>query len=142
MAQPKLPRCRRKQPASSPVTMDLLGIGKDGNLYLWEAAAQVQPVSTFKSHGAGIVSGHYVIEHDGAAITVHCHNMLDGRVGLQFMCGGLPDWYLPRKDVEAMLIGRVIPDPVKSAEISRLLRELTETLDARNTAPHRRRGKL
>ena len=142
MAHPKLPRCRRKLPPSPARTMDLLGIGKDRQLYLWSAAGQVRPVSTFESHGTGIVSGHYVIEHDGAAITVHCHNLADGRVGVQFMCGGLPDWYLPRKYVEPMLLGKVIPDPAKQAEISRLLREITETMDAKQTAPHLRRGKL
>ena len=142
MAQPKLPRCRRKLPPSPCRIMDLLGLGKDRQLYLWQAATQVRPVSSFEHHGAGIVSGHYVVEHDGAAITVHCHNMADGRVGIQYMCGGLPEMSLPRKYVEEMLLGRVIPDPAKAAEISRLLRELNETMDAKQTAPHLRRGRL
>ncbi len=139
MAQPKN-RCRRKLPPAAPRTMDLLGIGKDGQLYLWEAAEQVQPVSTFESRGSGIVSGHYVIEHGGKAITVHCSNMADGRVGLLFMCGGLPDIALGRKTVETFLLGRVVPDPVKDAEILRLLRECTDAAIARQTAPHRKRG--
>ena len=142
MAQPRLPRCRRKLPPSPVRVMDLLGLSKDRQLYLWQAATQVRPVSTFERRGAGIVSGHYVVEHDGVAITVHCSNLADGRVGVQSMCGGLRDWYLARKDAEAMLLGKVIPDPAKAAEISRLLRELNETMDARNTAPHLRRGKL
>ena len=142
MAQPKLPRCRRKLPPSPTRTMDLLGIGKDRQLYLWSAAGQVRPVSSFERSGSGVVCGHYVVEHNGAAITVHCHNMADGRVGVQYMCRGLPDLSLPRKYVEEMLLGKVIPDPVKVAEISRLLRELNEAADARRTAPHLRRGKL
>ena len=142
MAQPKLSRCRRKLPPSPVRTMDLLGIGKDGGLYLRDAAAQVRPISVFKRGGSGIVSGHYVLEVNGRAITAHCHNLADGRVAVQFMCGGLPDWYLPRKHVEAMLLGQVIPNPVKAAEILRLLRELSEATEARQTARHLRRGKL
>ena len=142
MAQPKLSRCRRKLPPSPVRTMDLLGIGKDGGLYLWDAAAQVRPISAFERRGAGIVCGHYVLEVNGRAITAHCHNLIDGRVGVQFMCGGLPDRYLPRKYIEEMLLGQVVPDPVKAAEISRLLREINEAMDARQTARHLRRGKL
>ncbi len=141
MAQPKN-RCRRKLPPAAPRTMDLLGIGKDGQLYLWEAAEQVQPVSTFEGRGSGIVSGHYVVEHEGHAVAVHCGNLADGRVSVMFMCGGLPDRYLPRKAVEAILLGRVVPDPVKDAEILRLLRECTDAAIARQTAPHRKRGTL
>lgn len=142
MAQPSLPRCRRKPPAPAIRTMDLLGIGKDGHLYLWDAAQQVRPVSTFERRGSGIVCGHYVIEHLGAAITVHCGNLADGRVSIQYMCGGLESLYLARKYVEPMLLGKVIQDPVKEAEILRLLREMTKDLQARHTAPHRRRGTL
>ncbi len=142
MAQPNLPRCRRKPPAPAIRTMDLLGIGKDGQLYLWDAAQQVRPVSTFERSGSGIVCGHYVIEHLGAAITVHCGNLTDGRVSIQYMCGGLPDLYMGRKFVEPMLLGKVVKDPVKEAEILRLLRDVSDGLNARHTAPHRRRGTL
>ena len=102
---PPVSRCRRKLPAPSPLTMDLLGIGKDGHLYLWEAAQQVLPISRFERSGSRIVSGHYVIESDGAAVTVHCGNPVDGRVSVQFMCGGAPTLYLERKRVETMLVG-------------------------------------
>lgn len=142
MAQPRLPRCRRKPPASAPRTMDLLGVGKDRGLYLWQAALQVLPVSRFERSGAGIVCGHYVLEWDNKAVTVHCSNLADGRIGIQFMCGGLPDYHWPRKTVETLLIGKVIPDPVAAAELSRLLREATEALHDRHTAPHLRRGSL
>lgn len=142
MTQPNLPRCRRKPPAPAIRTMDLLGIGKDGQLYLWDAAQQVQPVSTFERRGTGIVSGHYVIEHLGTAITVHCGNLTDGRVSIQYMCGGLECLYLARKHVEPMLLGKVIPDPVQQAGILRMLGELSRGLDAKNSAPHLRRGKL
>jgi len=141
MAQPKN-RCRRKLPPALPRTMDLLGIGKGAELYLWDAAAQVQPVSTFERRGSMIVSGHYVVEHGGKAVTVHCGNLVDGRVSVQFMCGGLPDRYLDRKAAEAILLGRVIPDPVQAAAITEGLRRLNEQVIARQTAPHRKRGSL
>ncbi len=141
MAQPKN-RCRRKLPAFPTRTMDLLGIGKDGQLYLWDAAQQVRPVSTFERSGSGIVCGHYVVELLGAAITVHCGNLADGRVSIQYMCGGLETLHLARKFVEPMLLGKVIQDPVKEAEVLRLLRELNKDLQARQTAPHRKRGSL
>lgn len=142
MAQPKLPRCRRKLPSAAPRKMDLLGIGKDGSLYLWEFAAMVQPVSAFERRGSGIISGHYVILRQGKAITVHCGNMSDGRVSVQYMCGGVPTCYLDRKTVEGILLGRVIPDPVLAAEILAKLQDLTEREIARQTAPHRKRGSL
>ncbi len=110
MAQPKN-RCRRKLPAFPTRTMDLLGIGKDGQLYVWDEAQQVQPVSTFERRGSMIVSGHYVVEHGGKAVTVHCGNLVDGRVSVQFMCGGLPDvarqpgW--PVRDTNGWPVGRV-----------------------------------
>lgn len=141
MASP-VSRCRRKLPTPSLLTMDLLGIGKDGQLYLWEAAQQVQPISRFERSGSGIVSGHYVIEFDGSAVTVHCGNLLDGRVSVQFMCGGVRTLNLERKWVEKLLVGKVIPDPVAAAEITDTLRRLTEEAEARQTAPHLRRGKL
>ena len=135
-------RCRRKFREPTLRIMDLLGVGKDGTLYLWEAAQKVRPISTFERNGSGIVSGHYVIEHSGAAVTVHCGNLADGRVSVQFMCGGLETLRLARKFVEAMLLGRVIPDAVKAAEITELLRQAAERLEARQTAPHLRRGTL
>ena len=141
MAQPKN-RCRRKLPAFPTRTMDLLGIGKDGQLYVWDEAQQVQPVSTFERRGSMIVSGHYVVEHGGKAVTVHCGNLVDGRVSVQFMCGGLPDRYLDRKAAESTLLGRVIPDPVQAAAITEGLRRLTEQVIAKQTAPHRKRGSL
>lgn len=142
MAQPKLPRCRRKPPALAVRTMDLLGVGKDGNLYLWQEASQVLPVSSFESRGPGIACGKYVLEMKGAAITAHCSNMANGTVGLQFMGGGLETLQLTRKAVEPMLLGKVIPDAAKEAKILGMLDELNRALDAKNSEPHLRRGKL
>lgn len=135
-------RCRRKFPTPIDRIMDLLGVGKDGNLYLWEAAQKVRPVSRFERCGSGIVCGHYVIEHRGAAVTVHCGNLTDGRIGVLFMCGGLETLRLDRKSIEPRLLGKVIPDPVAAAEITEMLRQAAERLEARHTAPHRRRGAL
>ncbi len=142
MAQPKLPRCRRKAPVPAVRTMDLLGVGQDGALYLWQAESKVLPVTAFESRGAGIVSGHYVVDLKGSAVTVHCGNTTDGRVSVQYMCGGLETTYLPRKYVEAKLLGKVVKDPEKEAEILRMLQELHKDVNARSTAPHLRRGKL
>jgi len=141
MAQPKN-RCRRKLPAFPTRTMDLLGIGKGGQLYLWDAAAQVQPLSAFPRRGSMIVSGHYVLEEAGKAVTVHCGNMTDGSVSVQWMCSERPTLSFPRKVIEPLLLGRVIPDPVQAAAITEGLRRLTEQVIARQTAPHRKRGSL
>ncbi len=141
MAQPKN-RCRHKLPAFPTRTMDLLGIGQGGQLYLWDAAAQVQPLSAFPRRGSMIVSGHYVLEEAGKAVTVHCGNMTDGSVSVQWMCSERPTLSFPRKVIEPLLLGKVIQDPAKEAEILRLLRELNKDLQARQTAPHRKRGSL
>ena len=141
MAQPRI-RNRRKPPAPTLQIMDLLGVGRDGNLYLWQPAGQVQPITRFEWDGGHVLAGHYVIEHNGKAVTVHCSNLADGRVGVQYMCGGLPNVYADAKVIEPLLLGRVIPDPVAAAEISRMLQELIEDQRNRQTAPHRRRGRL
>ena len=138
MAKPKPSRCRRKFPALEIRNMDLHGIGKDGCLYLWRASADVLPVSRFERRGGLIVSGHYVIERDGRAVTVHCGNQTDGRISLQFMCGGVGTMALSRADVEGMLLGRVVPDPVAESEITRKLIEALEMRTRDKTAPHLR----
>ena len=46
---------------------------------------------------------------------------------------------MARKHVEEILLGRVIPDPVKAAELSRLLKEATEAVTRQQTASHRLR---
>lgn len=141
MAQPRI-RNRRKPPATGTRTMELLGVGLDGGLYVWEETAQVQPLSRFPRNGDMIKSGHYVIEHKGAAITVHCANGADGLVILQYMCGGLPGGRFRAEEIEPLLVGKVIPDPVKEAEILQMLQDAMEALDRRAMAPHRRRGTL
>ncbi len=78
----------------------------------------------------------------GKAVTVHCSNMADGRVGVQWMCSDRPTLSFPRKVIEPLLLGRVIPDPVQAAAITEGLRRLTEQVIARQTAPHRKRGSL
>ena len=135
MAKPKPSRCRRKFLALEIRTMDLHGIGKDGCLYLWRASADVLPVSRFERRGGLIVSGHYVIERDGRAVTVHCGNQTDGRISLQFMCGS-GTMALSLAEVESMLLGRVVPDPVAESEITRKLIEALEMRTRDQTAPH------
>jgi hypothetical protein len=50
--------------------------------------------------------------------------------------------YLPRPEVEAMLLGKVILDPEHEAQMMLLFEELEERMDAQAHAPHRRRGRL
>ncbi len=142
MAEPKLRR-RRKLPLPPVQTMELLGLGPDGHLYVWQDKAQVQPLSHFPDEpGRLFSSGHYLIEWKGHAITVHCGLSCYGQVVVQFMCGGLPTIALAKKAVETMLLGKVLKDPVVEARILANLRQLTEDADRENMQPSRRRGKL
>jgi hypothetical protein len=56
-----------------------------GRLMLWKRAVQVEPVSAFDRNGRWVKSGHYVIDHNGDAIVVHCGNVRDESVSVQFM---------------------------------------------------------
>jgi hypothetical protein len=71
-------------------------------------AAQVVPVTTFERNGRWIKSGHYVIDHNGDATVVHCGNMCDGSVSVQFMYKELTSNILPRGVIESMLLGAVV----------------------------------
>ena len=99
----------------------------------------MEAITRFPTDGALIVEGHYLVENEGEPVTVHCSNPADGRVGVQYMCGG-GTLYATRKDVERMLCGRVVPDPVKQAEVSRLLDKLHASVVARQTSPARKRS--
>lgn len=136
-------RCRRSRPTLPTRTMDLLGVGDDGNLYVWSAGAEVQPLDRFPLHENGnIVSGHYVIDRDGKAITAHIGQSVSAKwVVVQYMCGGLPTATVPRKYVEPDLLGRYVPDPKHTAEIVATLQRMTADVEARQTAPHRKRGR-
>jgi len=120
--------------------MDLLGLGTDGNLYLWSEAAQVQPMDHLPLHGPGrIKSGHYVIARGTKAVTVHLSNAAKpGDVVVQYMCSDL-QFVLTIKVVEPMLLGQVVPDPKQEAKILDMLQQLLADQVARKTAPHRRR---
>ena len=133
-------RCQLRAPVPTVRIMDLHGIGADGNLYLWTAAARVQPMSRFPRTTHGIVSGHYIILRGRAAVTVHCSNASKGWIVVQYMCGGAPTVTLPVKPLADALLGMVIPDPGESALITAALQRLTQDAVARQTAPHRRRG--
>ena len=92
-----------------------------------------------------IKSGHYVIQWQGHAITVHCGSVLDGRkwkVGVKFMCSRGPALCMARAEVEAMLLGEVVRDPEAEARILQQLLELHEAFTARHQAPHRRRMRM
>lgn len=138
------PRNRRRGgwPVLPTRTMDLLGIGKDGNLYLWHKAALAQPLDRFPMQGTYIINSHYVIERRGKAITAHISSTGQaGKVELQYMCGGLPTITVGRRGVEQSLLNRYMPDEKEAAEISKALRRLLDDETARQTAPHLRWGK-
>src|SRR5260370_14521241 len=110
-----------KAPLSAPApairVMDLYGrAGKGGPLILWGKARPVMPISAFEPNGTYpwmIDDGHFVIDEDGVAITVHCGNMISGNISLQFMCSrdddGLPySMGVPRSEIEPKLLGKVI----------------------------------
>ena len=141
----KAPVSRRRSgwPALPTRTMDLLGIAADGNLYVWEAAAEVQPLVRLPQDRDGhIVSGHYVPERRGKAVTAHLSNgAAGGWIVVQYMCGGVPQTMMLRSHVESMLLGAKVPDPKQEASILDMLRQMHADQVASQTAPHRKRGK-
>jgi hypothetical protein len=44
--------------------------------------------------------------------------------------------------VEAMLLGKVVPDPAAAAEISKGFKRIAKTTRAQNQAPHRQRERI
>ncbi|NPD66623.1 hypothetical protein HN018_26760 (plasmid) [Lichenicola cladoniae] len=124
-------------------TTELIGLTTDGRKLLW-STGEVQPIDAFETTDGGrwIKSGHYVIDWEGHAITVHCGNMCDGQVSLQFMCGKMSSDAVPRAFVEPMLPGVVVRDPEAEADILVRIRQLTKDLQQRRDVPHRQRGRI
>jgi hypothetical protein len=121
--------------------VELIGVDEDGNMALW-ASGDVQPLSQFGGSGPYIESAHYVIQWKGHAITVHCNGSRYGNINVLFMCSASDTKQIPFDDVEAMLLGKVIPDPESQARIRMMLDRLTKAMRASNQPPHRRRGKI
>ena len=149
-ASPQKGAPRRYRPRKAPPAvvaedreMELIGLAEDGRMYLWDVG-MVRPVSAFKTDTSGhIEEGHYVIEWKGHAITVHCGNYVVGsRIPVLFMCNSGPELSLPRAEVEAMLIGKVIPDPILAARISENLRLLLQSVTRNQQNPQRQRGRI
>ena len=138
---------RRKAPkvetAPAPRMTELIGLTADGRMVLW-ATGMVQPVSRFKaaSDSRYIEDGHYVINWRGHAITVHCGNFSSGAVSVLFMCSTMDPLAMSRAEVEAMLLGKVIPDPVAQAELRENMSRLLALLCAQNDTPERQRGRI
>ena len=130
-------------PAAEPRLTELIGLTDDGRMVLWDTQP-VLPMSKFPTKTEGgrewIIGHHYVIGWKGHAITVHCSNTMDGLVHVMFMVGQM-HLYLPRGEVERMLLGKV-HTPEADAEISRLLRKVLAAQEAKQDAPHRQRGRI
>jgi hypothetical protein len=120
---------------------ELIGVDEDGNMALWQRG-NVQPVTAFESNGGWIQSGHYVIQWKGHAITVHCSGSRYGNIHVLFMRSGADSKQIPFDEVEAMLLGKVVPDPEHVARIRMMLDRATKAMRASNQAPHLRRGKI
>jgi hypothetical protein len=138
-----LPVDIRPLPQSETRTTELIGVDEDGVMSLW-SVGEVRPITAFRTtdEGRWIKSGHYVIDWKGHAITVHCGNLINGGVSVLFMCSAGNGTSMTRAEVEAMLIGEVVPDPKIEANILRQLEELSAILKRRNQAPHRLRGRI
>jgi hypothetical protein len=100
-----------------PRTIDLFGRAMDGRPMLWRRAVQVVPVTSFERSGRWIKSGHYVIDHNGDAIVVHCGNWRDGSVSVQFMYEESTPYVLPLGMIESMLLGRVVISEEQQAAV-------------------------
>ncbi len=96
-----------KQPPI-PRAVDLYGCGIDGRPMLWQHAEQVLPVTTFERNGRWIKNGHYVNQHNGDAVVVHCANMLNENVSVEFMHTELTPRILPRAVIGSMLLGKIM----------------------------------
>ena len=91
-----------------PRTIDLYRRSREnGRPVVWKRAMRVVPMDSFGTGGNWIKSGHYVIAYNGDAIAVHCANMDDGSISVQFMGESTP-CCLRRGLVESMLLGRVL----------------------------------
>ena len=130
---------------SGPRDMELIGLDVDGRMSLWDVG-KVEPVDRFgyfmDSGVRRIHEGHYVIDWKGYAITVHCCSDFTGNVRVQFMCNSGSSISMPRKEVEDMLLGKVIPDPVSGAKVMECLKDLRELFKPPQQDPLRQRGYL
>ena len=97
--------------------IDLYGRAVDGSPLLWKRAVQVEPVTAFERNGRWIRSGHYVIDHNGDEIVVHCGNVRDESVSVQFMHEEQTPYILPRHMIESMLLGRVVVSAEQQAAV-------------------------
>jgi hypothetical protein len=89
-------------------TVDLYGRVENGRMTLWRRAVQVMPTSAFERNGRWINSGHYIIDHCGDAIVVHCGNIANGLISVQFVLDELLVYEVPRTTIEPMLLGMVV----------------------------------
>jgi hypothetical protein len=103
--------------ATVPRTIDLYGRALDGRPRLWKRAMQVMPATVFERNGRWIKSGHYVIDHNGDAVVVHCGNTRNDGVSVQFMHEELTPYVLPRRVIESMLVGRVVVSEEQQAAV-------------------------
>jgi hypothetical protein len=98
-------------------TIDLFGCAADGRPVLWKQAMRVAPVSAFGFIGCWIACGHYIIDYKGNAIVVHCANLSDKRISVQFLLGEPVAYAAARHTVEPMLLGKVIVSAEQQAAV-------------------------
>jgi hypothetical protein len=101
-----------------PPSIDQYGRApENGHPLLWKRGMQVVPVTAFERVGRWIKSGHYVINHNGDAIVVHCGNTGDESVSVQFMHEEMTPYSLPRRMIESMLLGKVVVSAEQQAAV-------------------------
>jgi hypothetical protein len=101
-----------------PRTIDLYGGAQEnGRPLLWKRGVQVVPISAFERNGRWIKSGHYVINHNGDAIVVHCGNTGNESVSVQFLHEEMTPYSLPRGMIESMLLGKVVVSEEQQAAV-------------------------
>ena len=86
-------------------------------LVLWQYAATVAPISAFERAGCWIQSGHYVIYYNENPIVVHCGNLSDNRVSVQFMVGERTVCPFARSTIESMLLAKVVVSKEQQAAV-------------------------
>jgi hypothetical protein len=80
------------------------------------------PTNVFERNGRWISSGHYVIDHCGDAIVVHCGNIANGLISVQFVLDEVLVYEVACKTIEPLLLGMVVASKDQQAAVSEGMR--------------------